>query len=139
MKRSEFLKRLGLGIVAIPLVPKITTEAGELLDMGKEEGFEYPPMRDTIREDLTAAMEKPGIHDEMVEKFSHYEEPRLHDGQPWPLRVNDTILLLDDKIYLVTAVMAGIATLTPFDGDNDVVYARKGDEMIRFSNNIEQL
>ena len=48
MNRSKFLKRIGLGIVAIPLAPKIAAELAENLPVEETvetEGY-YPPMRE---------------------------------------------------------------------------------------------
>ena len=136
MKRSEFLKKLGLGVVAIPLVPKVAAEAIKVVREIDDEAGNWP---DGVEPNWS--WEKKDV------EYSHYEEPRVHDMYPWPLRINDAIIIPGDeeayeKVYLVTAVdpMNDIATLTPFDSrDGGVIYAKQGDKMIRFSNAFSEL
>ena len=129
MKRSEFLKRLGLGVVAIPLAPTIAREL-----MNDEAGV----MSDGV-EPLWNPKDPEYSLEQCRRVYSHFEEDRVHDTQPWPLRMNDVILLPNERTYVVTAERHGVVTLTPFEADQEVIYAKRGDEMIRFSNLKSQL
>jgi hypothetical protein len=136
MNRSDFLKRLGLVAVAIPLAPKIATEAAELLDMGKEEGFEYPDFDEVHRRwGNRSAQEFIEVFQETGNlMYSHYEQPWIGDANPWPLQEFDAIITPDNKTYVVTEVRYGSAVLTPENKRDKIIIAHKGDEMIRFSN-----
>jgi len=140
MKRSEFLKRLGLGVVAIPLVPKVITEVAEVVQTAVEKGESkeyhlkhckelYKRYGDKGLEDVMEIYRDTG---NLV--YSHYEEPFIHNTKPWPLMMWDIILLPGDKTYVVTEVRYGSAVLTPHDGRDKIIIVHKGDEMIRIPN-----
>jgi len=128
MKRSEFLKRLGLGIAAIPLAPQIIAATKEVFDGEKV---------NTLLSDEAGNWPDPEPKDpewgikHAKELYAHYEEPWIHEG--WPLRVNDLICVNNsDKQYLVTAMDADTATCTPLE-EGPVVYITRDDTVIRFS------
>ena len=77
MKRSEFLKRLGLGIVAIPLAPKIAAEVAESLPTeeilpGKivhlDGGIDFLDLNDTPKE-YYPPMRESTIHEELYKRY----------------------------------------------------------------------
>lgn len=125
MKRSEFLKRLGMVAVAIPLAPKVAAEVAELIK--EETTFLDTP-------DTPEVYFKETIGFEGSEQFSHYEEPWIHDSKPWPLWDGDIILRPNEKVYVVTNVWYGAAVLTPYDARDEFVIVHKGDEMLRIPN-----
>jgi len=134
MKRSEFLKRLGLGIAAIPFAKQVAGAVTEV--MNDEAGI----IADGVPKEWLA---KPPIHDEMIAKYGHYEEPWIHEG--WPLRLNDIIAIENsDDEYLVTALHRDpvegkqMATCIPFK-EGPPVYITRDNNIIRFSNLKSQL
>ncbi len=138
MNRSEFLKRLGVIAVAIPLAPKIAAGAAELI---KEETTfldlqDTPPDVYPYSGKPFGPLEKPDGFDKMRDIYGHYEQPWIHDTKPWPLRMWDCILKPDNKTYVVTEVHYGKAILTPYDARDKVIIAHKGDVMIRIPNAI---
>ena len=133
MNRADFLKRLGLGVVAIPLVPKLIGALPAAEEVVK------PKIKTTWVEGADHVYDytmKPEIHDEMLDKYGHYEQPWIHDSNPWPLQQWDLILTPNEKTYVVTEVRYGSAVLTPHVAGEEVIIAHKGDEMIRIPNCI---
>ena len=139
MKRSEFLKRLGLGIAAIPLAPQIVAATKEAFDGMRAKALmddEAGQWDDGVD---PSWMKKPEIHDEMVGRYGHYEEPWLHVINPWPLMINDLVEMDSGKTYLVTKVHYGQAKLTAIDAqDEDVFVYRVGDNLRFYGGNTVQ-
>lgn len=141
MKRSEFLKRLGLGIAAIPLAPQFIAATKESFDgkgasilMNDEAGVMADPT--PKKWGVTKTMETFKETGDLV--YSHYEENFVHGG--WPLRVNDIISIEScDNEYLVTAISTGgiygklTATCIPFK-EGPTVYITRDNNIIRYSN-----
>lgn len=132
MKRSEFLKRLGLGIAAIPLAPQFIAATKDSFDGAKaktlldDEAGVFPRYVDPQPQEIIDIYHETG---DLL--YSHYEEPWIHDAKPWPLMMWDTILLPNDKTYVVTEVRYGSAVLTPYSSKDKDLIVHKGDEMIR--------
>jgi hypothetical protein len=128
MKRSEFLKRLGIGMIAIPMGPKILAEIKEMKLPQVEEKLPLP--------DDYVEIGKPDIHDEMLRKFGHHEEPWIHD-YGWPYRMNDIVLTVDEKQYLVTQVWEDRVVCTPLIDGPEITLTKDGDEKALIILNIK--
>jgi len=127
MKRSEFLKRLGLGIAAIPMGAKLLAEVKEMKmpNVMDDEAGNWP-------DDVPPRYVDPLPKDFDGFTFSHYEEPWIHKLNPWPLQINDQILFPDETVYIVTAMMYGEAVLTPMDGRKKPVRIYRSGDQLRF-------
>lgn len=73
MKRSEFLKRLGLGVVAIPLVPKIAAEIAENLPISETNIAHSPPdwaeSYQMFPEEYYPPMREISIHEKLYKRY----------------------------------------------------------------------
>lgn len=128
MKRSEFLKRLAAGVVAIPLA-RVTNLHGP------EEAV-YPEPKDP---EYSLSMAK-----------ALYSREKTFADLGWPIRINDIVCINDsDNKYLVTAIFGGEqlkdgeivkpwAELTPL-AYGERIYATPDDNIIRFANAKSQL
>ena len=96
MKRSEFLKRLSLGLTAIPLAPAIVAEviatvkeeatlplpddyveSEQLVEAMKDPTYSLEKCREIYKETgnlLYSSMEKPEINDELVRRYRDGEQ-----------------------------------------------------------------
>lgn len=140
MKRSDFLKRLGLGIAAIPFAKQVAGAVTEVVRMDDEEGV-FPRYVDP---------QPPEVLEQM--RYGHYEEPFVHPAG-WPLRVNDLILVPDNSgeiegelQYMVTSIHRDpiegheIATCLPLvDGPEILLTKENSNSVIVFSNIKSQL
>ena len=128
MKRSEFLKRLGLGIVAIPLIPKV---AAEVADMIKDEAVTKVPLPDDYVEtdelyrrygdkDINEVMEIYRDTGDLIYTLPRKIGVHIVDGK-YPLRINDEIEVTE-KRFVVTYVDKGLARCVSTDMWHDVIY-----------------
>lgn len=132
MKRSEFLKRLGLGIVAIPFAKQV---AGAVTEIITEDDESRKMIRDggwTNEDDVFPRYVDPLPKDFDGFTFSHYEEPWIHVVNPWPLQINDVIMMDTEKTYLVTQVFYGQAKLTAIDSQDEDIFIYRVGENLRF-------
>jgi hypothetical protein len=132
MKRSEFLKRIGLGIAAIPFAKQVAGAVTE--ELTDEPGIwaDEVPKEWTVEKTMDTFKETG---------YLHYEEPHTHKVG-WPFRVNDQILTPDDKVYVVTSLTTGgiygkqAAICTPLDArDPEITLTEEnGKNVVIFGN-----
>lgn len=131
MKRSEFLKRLGLGIAAIPFAKQVAGAVTEV--MNDEAGVMPDPT--PKKWGVTETMETFKETGDLV--YSHYEEPWIHD-YGWPYRMNDIILTVDEKQYLVTQVWKDRVVCTPLIPGPEITLTKDGDEKALIISNLNR-
>jgi len=128
MKRSEFLKRMGLGIVAIPLAPKAVAEAVETIQKAveQEEAKEYHlgHCRELYKrygeKDIQEVMD---IYRETGDLVYYKERPtgvHITEGK-YPLRIND-VIEVSEKEFVITYMDKGLARCVSTDMWHDVIY-----------------
>lgn len=128
MKRSEFLKRLGLGIVAIPLVPKIAAEVAETVQEAilKKEANDYNlgHCRELYRrygeKDINEVMDIYRETGDLIYTLPKKIGVHIVDGE-YPLRINDEIEVAE-KRFVVTYMDKGLARCVSTDMWHDVIY-----------------
>jgi hypothetical protein len=108
MDRKGFLKRLGIGVVAIPVIPELVKLAKEVKS---EEEF-IPRRVDPLPDDYVE-----------IRGYGHHEEDiHLHWNDFDSVRVNDIIHLPKGDTYMVMTKTAYQAKLVPLEaGKPDVV------------------
>ena len=139
MKRSEFLKRLGLGIAAIPFAKQVAGAVTEV--MNDEAGVMPDPTPEKWGVEETMEI----FHETGDLVYSHYEEPWVHK-MGWPFRINDQILTPDEKVYVVTALTTGglfgeqQAICTPIDArDPEIILTEEnGKNVIIFGSSFNE-
>lgn len=125
MKRSEFLKRLGLGIAAIPFAKQV---AGAVTEVMNDEAGNWP---DPVPKDPEWSLKWA------KEVYAHHEEPWIYTAGG-PFRINDILLVPDNSgeiegeaQYMVIEIHKDpingeqIATCLPLIGDGPKILLTK--------------